>query len=63
MSNKKPMYFYYVMFFARDDGWYIDNSHFSDWCCIRQELIEEIEDTIWEDDAILNIIYMWETNA
>ena len=60
MKTKKQEYVYYVMFFSPDAWTYIAKSHVSEWWYVSSELIKEIEETLWEDDAILNVIYMWE---
>ena len=50
------------MFFDVENWCYAAKTQISEWRYICPELLEEIEDTIWEDDTILNIVYMWEIN-
>ena len=62
MSYKKQLYIYHVMFFDVENWCYAAKTQISEWRYVCPELLEEIEDTIWEDDTILNIVYMWEIN-
>jgi hypothetical protein len=47
------------MYFDVENWCYAAKTQISEWWHICPELLEEIEDTIWEDDTILNIVYMW----